>query len=179
MYKFYLLLWLRWAARVSLCSLLLALLLSALITLYIYITQGSPVLSGEIIGALMQITKFWFPIAWSLTLLLALFRSMKYIFNICIAGYELKLYGCNEKEALQEIGYGDLVGVWRKWFMLIIWMVAAQMVFALAFTYIFSDFGGVFEWFNISWLFGFILLSGYFSFVVLANRCKRVKIKQC
>ena len=72
-----------------------------------------------------------------------------------------------------------MVRVWRKWFMLIIWMSAAQMVLALAFTYMFSDYESVFEWFNITWLFAFILLAGYGSFGILANRCKRVKIKQC
>lgn len=179
MNKFYSLLWLRWAARVSLCTVFFAALLSAFITLFIYLYQGSPTLSREVIGALFDIAKFWFPIAWSLTLLLVLFRSIKYIFNTCIAGYELKLYSCSEKESLEQIGYGDLVGVWRKWFMLMIWIVAAQMVLALAFTYAFSDYSGVFEWFSIYWLFGFILLAGYFSFSILTNRCKRVKIKQC
>jgi hypothetical protein len=179
MNNFYLLLWLRWAARVSLCSIFFASVLSVLITFFIYINQGLPTLSSEVLQALLEIAKFWFPIAWSLTLLLALFRSIKYIFNTCISGYELKLYGCNEKEALEQIGYGDLVKVWRKWFMLIIWMSAAQMVLALAFTYVLSDFGGVFEWFDIYWLFGFMLLSGYFSFILLTNRCKSVKIKQC
>lgn len=179
MYKFYFLLWLKWAARVSFCSFFLASFLSGFITLFIYINQGSPTLNSEVLSALFEIAKFWFPLSWSLALLLALFRSVKYIFNTCIAGYELKLYSCNEKELLQEIGYGDLVRVWRKWFMLIIWMVAAQMVLALAFTYIFSEFKSIFEWFNIAWLFGFILIAGYFSFGVLTSRCKRVKIKQC
>jgi hypothetical protein len=179
MYKFYLLLWLKWAARVSLCTLFSASLLSAFITFFIYANQGFPALGSEVMNALLEIAKFWFPLAWSLTLLLVLFRSIKYIFNTCIEGYELKLYTCDGKQMLQHIGYGDLVKVWRKWFMLIIWMSAAQMVLALAFTYAFSDYESVFEWFNIYWLFGFILLSGYFSFGILANRCKRVKIKQC
>lgn len=138
-----------------------------------------PSLSSEVLDALLEIAKFWFPITWSLSLLLALFRSIKYIFNTCSGGYELKLYGCHENQSLEHIGYGDLVSVWRKWFMLIVWMSAAQMVLALAFTYALSDFEGVFEWFDIYWLFGFILLSGYFSFILLTNRCKRVKIKQC
>lgn len=179
MNKFYLLLWLRWAARVSLCSISFATVLSVFITFIIYINLGMPILSSEVLGALLEIVKFWFPITWSLTLLLALFRSIKYIFNTCTGGYALRLYGCDENQALEYIGYGDLVSVWRKWFMLIIWMSAVQMVLALVFTYALSDFDGVFAWFNIYWLFGFILFSGYFSFMLLTNRCKRVKIKQC
>jgi hypothetical protein len=179
MSKFYLLLWLSWAARVSFCTLFFASFLAAFITFFIYANQGFATLSSEVLSALFEIARFWFSIAWSLTLLLALFRSVKYIFNTCIAGYKLQLYSCDGKEVIEHVGYGDLMKVWRKWFMLIIWMSAAQMILALAFTYMFSEYESVFDWFNIYWLFGFILLSGYFSFGVLANRCKRVKIKQC
>lgn len=179
MYKFYLLLWLKWAARVTLCSLFFASLFSGFITFFIYAYQGLPTLSQEVTNALFEIAKFWFPIAWSLSILLALFRSIKYIFNSPIAGYELKLYACGEKKILLHVGYGDLVKVWRKWFMLIIWLSGAQMILALAFTYVFSKHESIFEWFNIAWLFGFILLSGYFSFGILAKRCSRVKIQKC
>ena len=179
MSRFYFILWLRWSVRLTLCSVILAAGLTSLITLYIYIEQGMPTLSSEIFTALESLFKFWFPILWSLTLLLALFRSLKYIFNSCIAGYELKLYSCDGKDILQEIGYGDLVKVWRKWFMLIIWLVGSLMILSLAYTYLFTSFGGVFEWFNIYWLFGFILLSGYFSFILMSVRCKRVKVVKC
>ena len=138
-----------------------------------------PALNSEVFEALLNIFKFWFPIVWSLTLLLALFRSLKYIFNICFAGYELKLYSCDGKDILENIGYGDLVKVWRKWFMLIIWLVGSLMVLSLAYTYMFTSYSGVFEWFDIYWLFGFILISGYFSFIMMSARCKRVKVAKC
>ena len=133
MSKFYFFLWLRWSLRVTLCSTLLASALALAITSYIYINQSMPALNSEVFEALLNIFKFWFPIVWSLTLLLALFRSLKYIFNICFAGYELKLYSCDGKYILEDIGYGDLVKVWRKWFMLIIWLVGSLMVLSLAY----------------------------------------------
>jgi hypothetical protein len=138
-----------------------------------------PSLNTEVIQALLNIFKFWFVVFWSITLLLALFRSLKYIFNRCIYGYELKLYTCDTKELIEDIGYGDLVKVWRKWLMLIIWLVGSFMILSLAYTYMFTSYSGVFKWFDIYWLFGFILLSGYFSFIIMAARCKRVKVVRC
>lgn len=179
MHKFYLFLWLRWAAYVTLYSLLIASVLSALMTFILYISRGLPPLDVEMYGALFLIWKFLFPLFWSFSLLVALFRSLKILFNVSISGYEMKLLSCKDSKPLLEIGYGNLLPVWRKWFLLLIWLASAQMIVALVFTYFLSDFGGVFEWFSIYWLFGFVLLGGYFSFMVLSSRCKRVKIEQC
>lgn len=179
MSKFYLFLWLKWALRVTLCSVVIAIVLSMFITLYLYVNQGMPSVNDEIVSALLQIFKFWFSIVWSMTLLLALFRSLKYIFNSCLNGYELKLLSCDKKEIIENIGYGDLVKVWRKWFMLIIWIVAAQMILAIIFTYIFTSYSGIFDWFNIYFLFIEVLIAGYFSFILLGGKCKQVKVVKC
>lgn len=152
---------------------------SFLITTYLYIDQGMPSFNSDIISALFQIFKFWFPIVWSLTLLIALFRSLKYVFNSCLAGYELKLLTCTKNEIIENIGYGDLVKVWRKWFMLIIWLVGAQMVLAIAFTYMFTSYNGIFEWFDIYFLFVEVLVAGYISFILLGGRCKNVRVVKC
>jgi len=120
MSKFYFLLWLKWAVRLSVCSVVLACGLSFLITLFIYISQGMPSLNGKIYVALFSVFKFWFAISWSFTLLIALFRSLKFIFNIPHANYQLKLMACGDSdEFIEVVGYGDLVRVWRKWFMLL------------------------------------------------------------
>ena len=177
--KFYAALWIKWVGRVSIGSVGFALAFSLAITVFSYVSQDSPPLNAEIYDALFEITKFWFPIVWSLTLLLSLFRSLKHIFNSCNGGYELKLLDCKSNEAIEEIGYGDLIKVWRKWFALIIWLSGAQMIFAVAFTYSLTNLEGVFSWFNVYWLFGFVAVSGYFSFAFLASRCKSVKITKC
>ena len=179
MSRFYFFLWLKWAVRLTLCSTVLAYLFALVITLFTYFNQGMPELSSEVMKALFDILIFWFPIFWSFTLLISMFRSLKYIFNSCISGYELKLLECGSSQEIEIIGYGDLVKVWRKWFMLIIWLVGALMIFALAFTYVFTSYSGVFEWFNIYWLFSFVLISGYLSFILLVARCKRVKVVKC
>lgn len=179
MSKFFLLLWLRWALRLTLCSTLLALFFSALLTLFLYFSQGASELTYEVYIALFDILKFWFMIFWPLTILIALFRSLKYLFNSCINGFELKLLSCDEKSYIKPIGYGDLVRVWRKWLMLLIWLVSAFMIFALAYTYMLSSYNGLFEWFDIYALYIFILIAGYISFIVMSSRCKKVKIHKC
>ena len=179
MFKFYFLLWLRWASIITLYSITAAIGLSMLITVYLYISQGMPSLDNKIVSALLQIVRFWFPIMWSITLLIWLFRTLKYMFNTCLAGYELKLLNCQNKEIIKEIGYGDLVKVWRRWFMLMIWLVGAQMVIAITFTYMFTSYNGIFEWFDIYFLFFEILTAGYLSFILLGGRCKQVKVVKC
>ena len=179
MRRFYIILWFRWAIRITSCSVLAAASLSLFIKLFIYVSQGMPLFSNEILLALLEIFKFWFPISWSITLLLALFRGLKYIFNNCINGYELKLLSCDSKDEIENIGYGNLVKVWRKWFMLIIWLVGAQMILAVAFTYLFTSYSGIFEWFDIYFLFVEILIAGYFSFILLGGRCKQIKVVKC
>lgn len=172
MSKFYFFIWLRWSARLATCSVLLAYFFALLITLYSYISSGSPSIDTEVFNALRNVLEFWFPIVFSFTLLLALFRSLKYIFNICINGYKIQLLTCNGNEVIEVIGYGDLVKVWRRWFMLNIWLVGAQMIVAVIITQ-------NYEWFDIYYLSAFILISGYFSFILLGSRCKKVKVVAC
>ncbi len=184
MHRFYFFLWLRWAIRLSICSVVIASLLSVLISLFVYVSQGAVALDEDVLNALVTVFVFYFPLTWSFALLLALFRSLKYIFNKCIHGYELKLLTCTSKkeetsEVLEVIGYGDLVKVWRRWFMLLIWLVGSMMIISLVITYFFTTYSGVFEWFSIYWLFAFILVSGYFSFMLMGSRCKRVKVVKC
>ncbi|MGE4420224.1 MAG: hypothetical protein AB7D38_10410 [Sulfurimonas sp.] len=179
MSRFYILLWLKWAARLTVWSIFFAVLLSFAVTLFIYISRGLPQLTPEITDALFDIFRFWFPVFFSFTILLALFRGLKYIFNSCINGFELKLLTCDGSSIVEVIGYGDLVKVWRKWLMLLIWLVGLVMILALIYTNLFTFYSGLFEWFNIYWLYGFILLSGYFSFIILSSKCKKIKIVTC
>ena len=177
MIRFYTSLWISWVLRVSIESLFFSLLFSFLITFIIYIKKSFPPLDDEVLKALWTVFVFWFPISWSLSLLLALFRSLKYIFT-CKNGYSYKLYSCDKKE-IKEIGYGDLVSVWRKWFMLIIWMVAGIVLVLSMFFKLFFDFSSVFDWFNIWVLFIMVLVSGFFSFIFLPARCQKVKVLRC
>ena len=179
MSKFYLYLWLKWCLRVSICSITMAVTLSFLITSYLYINQGMPSIDNEIFKALLKLFYFWFPISWSLTLLIAMFRSLKYIFNTPLNGYKIELLTCTRSDIIDPIGYGNLVKVCRKWFMLIIWLVTAEIILSLIFTSIFMNFKTIFEWFDIYFLFIFILIAGYLSFILLGGRCKQIKVSRC
>ena len=180
MNSFYFYLWLRWSVRVTLCSVVMASMFSLIITAFIFFYQTTvDTIDEKILDALFDIFWFWFVLLWSLTLLIALFRSIKYIFNTCINGYELKLLTCSTKEVIEIIGYGDLVKVWRKWFMLLIWLIASIMTLSIFLTYVFSDYVSIFDWFNIFWLYAFVIVSGYFSFILMIAKCKRVVIRKC
>ncbi len=182
MSKFYLYIWLHWALYLTFSSVLSALILATLVSTYLYLSQGMQPITVEVREALFNITKFWFFPLWSLTLLLFLFRTLKSVFNSCKNNYKLQLLTCpneGKTEVIEEVGYGDLVKVWRKWFMLIIWLVGGQMIIAVILTYAFSSYDAIFDWFNIYILYTFILVAGYFSFIILSSRCKRVKLVKC
>ncbi len=176
MSKFYFLLWLEWIIRVTLSSFGWALVIAFSLTTIIYFNQNMPTLTDELINALFSIGYFWFKIIWIFTLLVTLFRSVKYLFNRKIGGYELKLSDCKYTQNIEVIGYGDLVKVWRKWFFLLIWLVVVEMILSTVVLYTLVYNESIFAWFNIYWLFIAILIAGYFSFILLSNRCKRVKI---
>lgn len=182
MSRFYTFLWLFWSFRLTLNSILIASVISIFITIGIYINQGSQELNQRVYEALFLVFKFWFVLSWSLTLLLSLFRELKPVFNRCINGYKLTLLSCpseGKQEKIKEIGYGDMVKVWRKWFTLLIWLVGAEMILGVAFTKLFTSHTAIFDWFNIYILYGFVLIGGYFSFMILSMRCKKVKIERC
>jgi len=184
--RFYFFIWLQWAVKLTVNTFILALFFAVFITLGVYFNEGAQPLSSEIEKALLAIFKFWFMLSWSFALLIMLFRSLKYIFNRCIQGYEFTLLYCKEEETKEEakeivknIGYGDLLKVWRKWFLLIVWLVAAQMIVAVIVMKIGSSYSTLFSWFNIYVPYIFILIAGFFSFIILSTKCKKVRIRKC
>ena len=180
--KFYLFIWLKWSLYVTLFSILWAAILSLITTISIYLYKGAIDLDEQALSALVNMFNFWFVIFWTVTLLLALFRAMKYIFNSCNYGYKFSLLTCpkdGEIEIIEVVGYGDLVKVWRKWFMLIIWLVGSLMVISVVAMKLFTELNSIFDWFNIYVLYIFLIVSGYFSFIIMSSRCKRVKVSKC
>jgi len=179
MRSFYFHIWLRWAARVTLESLAFGMGMAGGIVFFIYIKKGMPSFDAKVVGALGDLFWFWFPLSWSVALLLSLFRSLKYIFNRCIGGYKLQLLTCDAKEEIDPVGYGDLVRVWRRWLMLLIWSGAVLiMLLALVMRFVFGE-SELFSWLSIYVLYGIILVSGYASLVLLMARCKKTRIVRC
>ena len=179
MRSFYFRLWLVWAVRVTLESLVFGAAMALLIAFAIYLKKGMPALDAEVGQALWHIFVFWFSLAWSAALLLSLFRSLKYLFNRCFGGYKLQLLSCDAKEEIEPVGYGDLVRVWRRWLMLLIWSSAVFiMMISLLMHFVFG-FTELFSWLSIYVLYGIVMISGYTSLVLLMARCKKTRIVRC
>jgi hypothetical protein len=182
MNRFYLYLWFFWLVRVFFLTLFLAAFLAALITFFLYIKGGMAVVDDAVMQALFAIWYFWFGIFTNLTLLFALFWSVKHLFNNCYANYMLKLKQCEafkqENVYKENILYRDLIKVWRKWLMLLIWLVGAELIFIFVFNALVSS-APMFSWFSIYTLYLLIAIGAYFSFVLLASRCHCVKVVRC
>ena len=179
MRSFYFRLWLVWALRVTLESLIFGALMAFLIVVVIYIKKGMPTLETEVLKALEDIFLFWFSLAWSVALLLSLFRSLKYLFNRCLGGYKLQLLSCDTKEEIDPVGYGDLVRVWRRWLMLLIWSSAVFIMMIALFMHFVFGMTELFSWLSIYVLYGIVMISGYTSLVLLMARCKKTRIVRC
>lgn len=179
MFKFYLFIWLRWAFWLTVLSVSMAIIFSIIGSFGIYLFQGMPALDKDVIDALWNV--FWFLSSpmWSFVLFIVLFIRLKYIFNKCAANYQFKLMACDTKEYVEVLGYGNIVQVWRKWFLGLIWLVISITTVAIFIaTYVFNQ-DSLFDWFNIYLLYGFILIGGFFSFILLGSRCKNVRIVRC
>lgn len=179
MLRFYTFLWLRWAFWVTFLSVFLASVLSCTGGFVIYLFEGMPPLQKDVIDALFDIFLFLFAPMWSFALFVVLFIRLKFIFNSCTASYTFKLLACDTKEPLEVLGYGNILKVWRKWFMGLIWFVVAITTVVIFITSFLWKQENLFEWFSIFWLYGFILMGGYFSFILLGSRCKNVRIVRC
>jgi hypothetical protein len=179
MRKFWFWLWWDWALWVSVSSLLLAGGFDGLLTLGIYISKSMPELNAQTLKALADIWIFWFGIIWSVTLLLSIFLSMKRFFNRCFDGYKLQLLTCKDSELIDIVLLGDIVKVWRKWLMILIWGVAAEILIVSVVRYVFGFGIGFWEWFSLFWLYLFLLIAALSSLPLMASRCKRVRLVRC
>ncbi len=179
MLRFYLRIWIDWIFRLLLESLILALFMAGSIVVFVYWKKGFPSLDQEVIEALGVVFSFWFSIVWGIGLLVALFRSLKFIFGKCYEGYRFALLTCDVNEEITQIGYGDLVKVWRKWLMLLVWIVTVLVLLGSVVARVVYGIVSIFEWLDIYVLFSFVLIAGYLSFWLLGVRCKRVKVVRC
>jgi|GEM_PF-619971 len=182
MFKFYLQVWLFWVFRMIVVSLILTLIASFLITLLLYLKQGLPPFNEEIYEAVLAIYNFWVLLLLNFTIPIALFINAKYLFNHCIDGISLKLLSCpkdSKGEIIDIIGYGDIVKVWRKWLLLIVWNTAVIMLISVVISYLFTSYESIFDWFSVYLLYTYILMAGFFSIVLLTSRCKSVRMSKC
>ncbi len=176
MRRFWFKLWLSWAVRFSVESILFASAFSFVVSAAIYYLKGMPDLQSDVLYALSDIFRFWFAIFWSMTLLLSLFRGLKYLFNHCYEGYVLKLLTCKGAETIETVGYGDITPLFRKWMMSMIWSISTLMIFSFIVSYFLLN---SYNWYNIYVMYIFILISGAITLPLMGHRCKRIKLQIC
>ncbi len=180
MNRFFLLLWIFWLAYVVFWSFVLGSLLATVITLFLYIRSGMPEFTDAVVYALLDVGHFLFMITYNIALLIVLFLSIKQLFKRCFDRWRLELIGCLEyKTVLSDIGYGDLIHIWRRWMMYLVWFSAFFMIVNLIFSKVFGEFHSVFEWFDIYHLYSYIAIGGFFALRQITINSKYVKVKSC
>lgn len=135
-------------------------------------------MSNEVMSALKDIALFWFALIWSLTLLIALFLVVRRLFYRCIDHRQLTLRSCSGRESIKIAGMADVVKVWRKWLMAIIWATAAQIIIVVALHYLLGI-DALFSWFSVYWLYLFVLIAGLLTLPLMEARCKLVRVGRC
>ncbi len=176
--RFYFSLWVRWVVYVTSRSIMVAAVAALLVAGYLYIQKGSPSLDLEVKRALWNIFVFWFAIFWSASLVFFVFRSVKLLFNDCKNGYLFRLYSCEKgEEYIEPVGYGDLPRVWRRWLLLLVWNVAAEIILS---GFVLKLMGkNILDYLDIYLLYAFIMIAGYNGIVFFQTFCKRVRIERC
>lgn len=178
MRRFWLGLWAYWAMWSTLFSVLSALIIAFAITLGLYLLKGAPALDGTVWSALFEIARFWFALLWSFTLLLALFLVVRRLFYRCIDHRRLMLHACDGSEVMMKAGTGDVIKVWRKWLMAMIWATAAEIIIVIAMRHL-AGFGDLLSWFSVYWLYLFVLIAGLITLPLMQARCRLVKVGRC
>ena len=179
MRRFWVGLWWRWALWVTLISLLWAAGASVLLTFGLYLYKGMPPLEKGVVTALGDIARFGFPVFWCFAFLAAFFRSVRRLFGHCIDHFRLTLLSCDGETRIENPGSADTVRVWRKWFFVIIWAVAAEVIVAALLHFPFASGGGAMGWFSLYWLYLFVLLAALATLPLMGARCPFVKVERC
>jgi hypothetical protein len=154
-------------------------LAAAVVALALFIFKGMPELNEDVWLALWEITRFTFPLTWSIALLIGLLLSVKRLFYRCIGGFEMALQSCDGETMIETPGVEDTLKLWRKWFFAIIWAVAAQVIAGVLVSYLSGSGESLLGWFSIYWLYLFVLLAGLVTLPLMGIRCDMVKVRKC
>jgi hypothetical protein len=178
MRKFWLLLWGYWAFWLTLFSAGFAAVTAMIATAVTYVITGSAQLSEEIWLALYDLFAFWFAIFWSLGLPLGLLLVVKRLFYRCVGGFQMHFLQCPSRTEIRDLKVSDTFRLWRKWLLTLIWMVATQIIVIVAIRY-FAGSDSLMGWFNVFWLYSFLMISGMLTLPLMGARCKMVQVKRC
>ncbi len=178
MIRFYFLLWLHWVGVLLLQSIGSAFLLTLIFVAWIYFSKDVA-LNKDVIDALVSLFSFWFWVIWSATFVASLFFAFKSFFNHCYAGYVLKVIDCNSHVALEHIGYSDLIQIWRKWLMLLIWITAFFIIVLSILLYALFEIQTLFSWLNLTIMIVLAICSAFFALFFLRFRTQKIRVERC
>lgn len=125
--------------------------------------------------ALYDVAIFSFPIAFSLSFILALLLVFKALFNHKFKDFKVELYNCSY-EVLDKPLVSDVMPLWRKWLFLTFWFIVIFLVIVLGIYKL------IFDVLPLAYLNGItvylmVVSLGGAVFVLGLMKCKKVGIK--
>ena len=173
--RFYIKLYVFWAFWVTSRSLFYALLLSLFSVLLVYISKGLAPLNKETFLALKEIVYLSFPVAFSLSFIIALLLVFKKLFSQTIDGHKFVLYNCSHEEIFSPL-LSDVTDIWRKWLFLTVWAILFFLVLLLGGAKLLLGILPPLHWFNGLSLYLLVITLGGLVFTFGVKRCKKIGI---
>jgi len=171
----YLQLYTFWLLWISIVSSLVAIVLSVLSSLLLYISKGFQSLNEEVLMALFDVAVFSFPIAFSLSFILSLLLVFKALFKHEFKDFKVELYNCSN-EVLDSPLLSDVTHLWRKWLFLTFWFIVLFLVVVLGFNKLVFN-ALPLEYLNGLTIYLMVVSLGGIVFILGIKRCKKIGIK--
>lgn len=106
---------------------------------------------------------------------MALLSALRVIFYYCTSGFMLGILACGK----EELSLLKQLALWRRWLFVMIWIVGLFGVMGAVFLKLFIDDSSFFEHFTLLNLYGALIIAGYFSFILMAAKCKKIELRRC
>ncbi len=173
---FYFKLYLFWLTWVSLRTFFISIALSIFSALMMYIYKGFAPLNSETFIALLDIVYLSFPIAFSLSFILMLLFVFRALFMQKVETKCFVLYDCQNEEVTQP-NLSDVMGLWRKWLFLTVWLILLFLVLFIGLSKLLFDVFPPAHWFNAYSMYVLVSSFGGLVFVFSVKKCKKIGIK--
>lgn len=115
---------LAWISYIVVFSVGVSTFLTAIITAGIFFTSNTVTFDKEVYAVVKEIASFWFYITYAFAFLLAFIFSFKAMFNRKLFGHKLLYLDCERKDALNPVILLDVIPLWRKFLVWIVWILA-------------------------------------------------------
>jgi hypothetical protein len=153
--------------------------LTFLLLIGLYVFYGFPTLTVEVQKAITNIGTIGYQVAWGLSYIVLQPFAIRRFFLYEYEGYALKLFDCQNKEALDEVLVEDVVLIWRKWLFWQFWTVTfVTIVYLSAMIIAPSWVAHPKEWLGTWTVWVAVSVVGGFYLRLVLQRFERVRIKK-